>query len=201
VTTERDPDLQTLREVADGDLEAFSALVERHQGRLHALCERMLGDREEARDAVQEVYIKVFKKAGSFRPKGQVFTWIYRIAVNHCLNKLRRKKIVRFFSLGGENDEDGPVLEPRDEAAGPEERMQLRERWAVTRRALDALPASQRPVVILAKFEGLPYRQIAEVMGISEGAVESRLVRAMRHLRSAQEKAFSGVPRTRESQG
>ena len=200
MTTEHDPDLQTLREVAGGDLEAFSALVERHQGRLHALCERMLGDREEARDAVQEVYIKIFEKAGGFRPRGQVFTWIYRIAVNHCLNKLRRRKIVRFFSLGGETD-DGPVFEPRDEAAGPEKRMQMRERWAVTRRSLDALPASQKPVVILAKFEGMSYRQIAEVMGISEGAVESRLVRAMRHLRSAQEKAFSGVPRTRESQG
>jgi RNA polymerase sigma-70 factor (ECF subfamily) len=201
VTIEHDPDLQTLNQVADGDIEAFSALVERHQRRLHALCERMLGDREEARDAVQEVFIKVFKKAGSFRPKGQVFTWIYRIAVNHCLNKLRRRKIVQFFSLGADAEDDRPVFEPRDEAAGPEESLQARERWAVTRRALDSLPASQRPVVVLAKFEGLSYRKIAEVMGISEGAVESRLVRAMRHLRSAQEKAFSGVPRTRESQG
>ena len=201
VTSERDPDLDCLERVADGDIDAFSELVERNQGRLLALCERMLGDREEARDAVQEVLIKVYKKASGFRPRGQVFTWIYRIAVNHCLNRLRRRKIVRFFSLSGDGNDEKPLYEPQDQEAGPEARLQARERWAVTRRALDALPVSQRSVVVLAKFEGLSYRRIAEVMEITESAVESRLVRAMRRLRQSQEKTFSGVPRTRESQG
>ena len=88
---EEDPDRGVLARVAEGDVESFGVLVERHQERLIRLCERMLGEPEEARDAAQEVFLKAFRKAGSFRPRGRVYTWLYRIAVNHCLNRLRRR--------------------------------------------------------------------------------------------------------------
>jgi len=190
-----DPDWELLRRVAAGDTEAFSPLVERHQDKLVRLCERLLGEREEARDAAQEVLLKAFRKAASFKPDGQVFTWLYRIAVNHCLNHLRRRRLVRFFSLaGGENEEGGErVFDPPDPAVGPEGDLEVRQRWRATRRAIDALPESQRMVLILAKFEGLPYREIARTLGITEGAVESRLVRAMRRLAEAQEVAAADV--------
>lgn len=198
--TGADPDWELLQRVAQGDVEAFAPLVERHQARLLRLCERLLGDPEEARDAAQEVFLRVYRRAGSFRPDGQVFTWIYRIAVNFCLNRLRRKRILRFFSLSpdenGENE--GPQLDPIDGAPGPLDRLAARERWEATRQAIDALPANQRAVLILARFEGLSYREIARTLGISEGAVESRLVRAMRRLTAAQE---SGLPRVSRSEG
>ena len=73
--------------------------MERHHRRLLRVCERLLGDREEARDAVQEVLLKVLHKAGGFRPRALVSTWLYRIAVNHCLNVLRRRRLVRMLSL------------------------------------------------------------------------------------------------------
>jgi RNA polymerase sigma-70 factor, ECF subfamily len=192
-----DPDREVLARVAAGDVEAFAPLVERHQVRLLRLCERMLGDVEAARDAVQEVFLKAFARAGSFEPRGQVFTWLYRIAVNHCLNRLRRRKLVRFLRLDDPGDDDASALEPAAAGGGPEAEAATRERWRVTRRAIDALPPGQRAVLVLAKFEGLPYRRIAEALGITEGAVESRLFRAVRRLEAAagatQESAAPGV--------
>ncbi len=194
--TERDPDRDVLTRVAEGDVESFGVLVERHQERLIRLCERMLGDPEAARDAAQEVFLKAFRKAGSFRPRGRVYTWLYRIAVNHCLNRLRRRQVVRFLPFaeagrrrdaGGAGDEPAP-LEPPDGAPDAAARLEARERWQRTRRLIDALPPGQRAVLVLAKFEGLSYRRIAETLGITEGAVESRLFRAMQRLVKAQEK-------------
>src|SRR5689334_8866414 len=81
-----DPDWDLVARIATGDREAFAELVERHHRRLLRVCERLLGDAEDARDAVQEVFLKVMVKAGGFRPKALVSTWLYRVAVNHCLN-------------------------------------------------------------------------------------------------------------------
>ena len=186
----RDPDWDVLARVAEGDSESFTVLVERHQERLARLCHRMLGDAEAGRDAAQEVFLKAFRKAGSYKPRGQVYTWLHRIAVNHCLNRLRRRKLVRFLSFG----EAGPsrsesvseasesLFDPADGAPDADRRVAARERWQRTRELIDKLPAGQRAVLVLAKFEGLSYRQIAETLEITEGAVESRLFRAMRRL-------------------
>ncbi len=194
---EADPDAAVLARVAAGDGGAFESLVWRHQDRLLALCERLLGDREDARDAAQEVFLKAFRKAATFRPEARVSTWLYRIAVNHCLNRLRRHKVVRFLSFGafersGEGagpSEASAGLDPPDGAPGPEAELEARRRWRATRRTIGELPESQRAVLVLARFEGLSYKEIAQVLGITVGAVESRLFRAMRRLEQAQENA------------
>ena len=179
--------------MAAGDAEAFAPLVESHQERLLRLCERLLGDPEEARDAAQEVFLKAYRKAGDVRPAGQVYTWLYRIAVNHCLNKLRRRKLVRFLRWEDPGDRDLPEFDPPDRAPDPAASLATRRRWQATRRAIGKLPENQRAVVVLIRFEGLSYQQTAAVLGITEGAVESRLVRAMRRLEAAQEAGGSGV--------
>ncbi|MEM8963028.1 MAG: RNA polymerase sigma factor [Acidobacteriota bacterium] len=189
-----DPDLLVLERVADGDVEAFAELVDRHRDRLVRLCHRMLGDREEARDAAQDVLVKVFRHAGRFRPRGKVSTWLHSIAVNHCLNRLRRRKIVRFFGFedfgDGGDEESGPVFDPADDAPDPGRRAESRDRWRRTRRHIDALPVNQRAVVVLAKLEGLSYKEVAQTLGVTVGAVESRLFRAMRRLETlAQEES------------
>ena len=189
-----DPGWDALARVAAGETDAFADLVALHQERLLRLCERLLGDVEEARDAAQEVFLKAFRKAGDFRPQGQVYTWLYRIAVNHCLNKLRRRRLVRFLRWEEPaGDADAPRFDPPDGAADPAAALEARRRWQATRRAIGALPAGQRAVLVLARFEGLSYRQIAEVLGITEGAVESRLVRAMRRVEAVQETDISRV--------
>ena len=208
-----DPGWEALARVAAGEVDAFAPLVESHQERLLRLCERLLGDPEEARDAAQEVFLKVFRKAGDIRPirpirpAGQVYTWLYRIAVNHCLNRLRRRRIVRFLRWEDPRSGDEPALDPPDASPGPEAELEARRRWRATRRAIAALPDNQRAVLVLVRFEGLSYRQTAEVLGITEGAVESRLVRAMRRLHAAdtarpdnaQETGASRVPRKEDA--
>jgi len=180
----------------EGDEDAFRRIVERHQNRLIALCQRLLGNREEALDAAQEVFLKTYRKAGSLKQRGELFTWMYRVATNHCLNRIRRRKIVRFLSLSSQPGEDATPLQPVDLSPRPDETVQSKQRWRATERAIGELPENQRLVLLLAKFEGLSYRQIAETLGITEGAVESRLFRAMRNLDKAQEEAPSGVSQT-----
>jgi len=201
--TGSDPDHGILLRAAEGDVESFGVLVERHQKRLVRLCERMLGDSEEARDAAQDVFLKAWRKADSYRPRGKVFTWLYRIAVNHCLNQLRRRKVISLLSFGevgkgrdhgdDRGDDRGVDFDPEDRAPGPAQRLAARQRWHATRRSIEGLPTGQRAVVVLTKFEGLSYRQTAQVLGITEGAVESRLFRAMQNILRAQEKPEQGV--------
>ena len=181
-----DPDWELIVRVAAHDREAFAELVERHHRRLLRVCERLLGDAEDARDAVQEVFLKVLRKAGGFRPHALVSTWLYRIAVNHCLNQLRRRRLVRMISLSPAADDAEAALEPPEERPDAERELASKQRWRATRRAIAALPPSQRTVLVLARFEGLSYREIADTLGITLGAVESRLVRAMRTLDRAQ---------------
>ncbi len=186
-------DWQLLALAGDGDEGAFRTIVERHQDRLVRLCQRLLHDREEALDAAQEVFIKAYRKAGKLEAKGELFTWLYRVATNHCLNKLRRQRIVRFLPIGNPHEEENGWLEPADRASTPDQQLAARQRWQVTQDAISRLPDNQRAVLVLAKFEGLSYRQIAETLEITEGAVESRLFRAMRNLSKAQESTPSGV--------
>jgi len=176
-----------------GDEDAFRSIVERHQDRLVRLCQRLLHDREEALDAAQEVFIKAYRKAGKLEPRGELFTWLYRVATNHCLNRLRRRRIARFLPIGETHGDEAAPLEPADRAPTPDQEVAARERWQATRKAISRLPESQRAVLILAKFEGFSYRQIAETLQITEGAVESRLFRAMRNLSTAQESTQPGV--------
>ena len=185
-----DPDWDLVARIATGDREAFAELVERHHRRLLRVCERLLGDAEDARDAVQEVFLKVMVKAGGVRPRALVSTWLYRVAVNHCLNVLRRRRLRRWVSLSPAEDEEAAApLDPAEERAGPDRELEARRRWARVQRAIADLPARQRAVLVLARFEELSYKEIAETLGITLGAVESRLFRAMRALEKAQEAA------------
>ena len=181
-----DPDWGTLERVAAGDPESFGLLVDRHQQRLQRLCVSLLHDPEEARDAVQEVFLKAYRKAPKYRPRGRVYTWLYRIAVNHCLNRLRRRRIVRFLTFGdltGDGEQDtAATFDPIDERATPDRHLAGRDRWRATRRRIAKLPPNQKAVLVLAKLEGMSYREVAETLDITEGAVESRLFRAMRNL-------------------
>lgn len=182
-------DWAILERVGAGEVDEFATLVARHQTRLHRLCRRLLRDDGAAEDAVQEVFVKLYRKAKTLRPKGELSTWLYRVAVNHCLNGLRRRRLVRFLPLADRESDERPtaILEPVDQGADPEERLAAREAWRQVEKAIERLPSGQRAVLVLARFEGMSYREIAETLGITVGAVESRLFRAMRTLEGTQE--------------
>lgn len=177
---ERDAEWETLRRAANGDEEAFVVVVERNQQRLERVCRGILGDPDQARDAVQEVFLRAYRKGRKTEPRGRLYTWLYRIAVNLCLNRLRRRRVVSFLQLSVQ--EETATFEPVDTGPVPDRVYEARERWARTRERIELLPPSQRAVLVLAKFEGLSYRQIAAALDISVSAVEGRLFRAMRAL-------------------
>lgn len=173
-----------LRRVAEGEGEAFESIVSLYQDRVMAVCYRMLGSRAEAEDAAQEAFLKLYRKASQFKRGGKVFTLLYRIAVNHCLNKLRRRKIVQMvpFVRTRTSDSEDYEFDPVDEAPDPATVLMHRERWGWTKEAIEALPPAQKAVVVLTKFEGLSYKEAAKALNSTVSSVESRLFRAMRKL-------------------
>ena len=178
-------DTELMMRVKAGDQSAFKILVERYQRRVINVVYRLLGNREDAEDVAQETFLKVYLSAKSYKPQAELFTYLYTIATRLALNRLRKRKRLRWFSLDQlqENEEDGSGQEfPADPADQPDVSLEQAEREAVVRRALDALPEAQKTAVVLSRYEGLSYKQIAEVMGTSVSAVESKLHRAKQTL-------------------
>ncbi|MBU4267324.1 MAG: sigma-70 family RNA polymerase sigma factor [Acidobacteria bacterium] len=167
-------DRELLEQAAAGDQAAFAMLVRRHQIRVLNLAYRFSRDRQDAEDLAQEVFLKVWRHARSFKGQAAFSTWLYRLAVNTCLNYRQRKKS-RPKSLPLTAD-----LESRAEAAA--EGLEARQRQDLLGRAMAALPARQKMALILAGFEGKSYEEIAAVMEVSVPAVESLLFRARRNL-------------------
>ncbi len=172
--------------VVEGDRVAFDQLVRRYYRKIYATCYRLLNNREEAEDAVQDVFLKVYRNAASFKQEKRFSTWVYRVAVNHCLNRLRWKKKRRWLSLdrfvrkSGEEENGTRLADFVEEkkVLQPDENLLRAERaWAV-RKAIASLPEQQRVAVILHRYEGLSYKEIADVMGTSVSSVEARLHRA-----------------------
>jgi RNA polymerase sigma-70 factor (ECF subfamily) len=167
-----------------GDKASFDELVLKHKDRLFNLCLRFLGDYQEANDSAQEVFVKVYRSLKRFRFESAFSTWLYRIAVNTCKNKLKsseyrhRKKMVHLDNPG-----DTGALEIRDETRSPLLELEKKERLNLIRRAIDSLPPEQKMVVVLRDIEGVSYEDIAHITGYSLGTVKSRLSRARLDLR------------------
>jgi RNA polymerase sigma-70 factor (ECF subfamily) len=169
-----EPDLELLGLTAAGDQEAFAQLVRRHQANVFSLAYRFSRDRQDAEELTQEIFFKVWRHARSFRGESRFSTWLYRLAVNACLNHRQRKKARPDpLPLAGEH---------AAEAAPGGEDLVAGEREARLKKALDALPARQRMALILASFEDRSYEEIAEALEASVPAVESLLFRARKNL-------------------
>jgi len=163
-----------------GDGASFALLAARYAGPLYALASRYLGRREDAEEVRQEALMKAFAQARRFDPDGRFRSWIYRIALNLCHDRRRRSRRLRWSSLA---DEAEPAADP---AADLLERREDAER---VRLALRALPEEQRTVLVLKEYEGLKFREIAEVLECPESTVKSRLYRGLTALRSRLEEA------------
>ena len=156
-----------------GDPQAFEELVEETHRRVFTLAYRLVGDRHEAEDVAQDAYLKVFRSIRGFRGEASFDTWLYRIVSNTAITHLRRRG--RFGDLAKEADEIVQLPEP-GAAADPVDRDEVH-------RALAALPAAQRSVLMLKDVYGFSCAEIGEQMGLSEGAVKVRLHRARKRLK------------------
>jgi RNA polymerase sigma-70 factor (ECF subfamily) len=181
-----DDDLCLVRESLEGNQLSFQLLVERHQDRMFSLVRHFTRSAVEVEDIVQETFLKAFRRLSSFEAQSSFSTWLYRIAVNTALDFLKRR---------GRNPvravEDPEVL--AEHGAGPElgspkvltpdARLEREEVARITHEVLDHLPEIFRQVLVLREFESLAYQEMADVLGISIGTIESRLFRARARFR------------------
>ncbi len=166
------------------DHAAFARLVERWEGPIQRLCARMTGDLHRAEDLAQEAFTRVFSRRRDFEPSGRFSTWLWRIAINLCHDELRRRQRRPEWSLDAMEDSGGPggADSLPDNAPSPAELTERLEQAELVRRALLRLPETQRTVVVLRHYEGLKFTEIAEVLGIPEGTVKSRMFDALERL-------------------
>ena len=168
--------------------EAFDEIVIRNQDRVYTLCFRILGNRDDAVDCSQEVFIKVYRSLGNFQHKSALATWIYRIAVNTCRNLIDRREYrssSRLLSLGTGFD-SGTAQEDRIAGDGfdPVETFERGEMNSLIMEAINSLPEAQRIVVLLRDVEGKSYEEISGITGLKDGTIKSKLARARSRLRS-----------------
>ncbi|MBB6437295.1 RNA polymerase sigma factor SigM [Streptomyces candidus] len=161
-----------------GEPDAFGELVRRHRNRLWAVALRTLGDREEAADAVQDALVSAYRAAHTFRGQSAVTTWLHRITVNACLDRVR-KAASRRTSPMDDNERLEQLLEPHESAEAPAERQDLHRELLA---ALRTLPADQRAALVLVDMQGYPVAEAAEVLGVPTGTVKSRCARGRARL-------------------
>ncbi len=176
---------EQIRRCQAGDVNAFEELIGEYENKILNYCFRMLGNRSDAEDAAQEVFVKVFRFMGSFTGQSAFSTWLYKIASNVCLDFMRKAKrqtadTVSIYQYNAEGDEF--VLPILDTAPTPYEHAQLSEAQRALLKALEQLGEDQKQVIILRDIEGLSYEEIARIIDAAPGTVKSRINRARRAL-------------------
>jgi RNA polymerase sigma-70 factor (ECF subfamily) len=178
------PDQELIAATLAGSEAAFEGLVVRYQDRLFRLLGRYCRDAVECEDLAQEVFLKVFRKLHTFQGDSQFFTWLYRIAVNAATDHISRASTRRLKLV-----EDDSALEERNERDdSPLAPLLSAELAGAVRAIVDALPEKFRTVLVLREYEDLSYTEIAEVLGVQMGTVESRLFRARQRVKEALER-------------
>jgi RNA polymerase sigma-70 factor (ECF subfamily) len=179
-------DRQLVRRLRDRDEQAFRELLAEHRDKVYNLTLRMLGNRAEAEDVAQEVFITVFKTIDSFREEAKLSTWLYRVAVNHCKNRIKY--------LARRHDRDKDQLDESNEAAAtssspappvprPDRAVEGAQMERVLQEAIGTLDEDHRVLVVLRDVEDLSIEEICEITGLPDGTVKSRLHRARLALR------------------
>ncbi|MEM7048984.1 MAG: sigma-70 family RNA polymerase sigma factor [Acidobacteriota bacterium] len=170
-------DLQIVERHRYGDDSAFEEVYAHHAEMVFNLSWRLSGNRDQASDLTQEVFLRVFRHLAKFRGGASLKTWIYRIALNHCRSELGR---TRLPAVSDDEETLGRLPDPR---RSPEERAAAEDAGRQVAKALGGLPRRFREAVVLRDLEGLTYLEIAEVTGVRVGTVRSRLARGRERLR------------------
>ena len=196
VITDRD----IIKGILAGQRNNYQLLVERYQSLVFRTCLGFIHNKEDADDLTQEVFIQAYQSLKNFKGESSFSTWLYRIAVNASLNKVRRasrfnflKRFDTIFSSGKEADKTHPDIYAKD----PEEILLQAEQAEWVQKALDSLPEKQRTAIILSKYDDLSQKEIAKVLKTSEGAVEALLQRARTNLGKKLVKGYKKIKNDR----
>lgn len=183
MTTDERTDAELLTAHVQGDADAFASLFARHRDRLWAVALRTMGNPDDAADGLQDGLIAAYRRAGSFRGEAQVTTWLHRVVVNACLDRLRAAKVRRTETLPDDLDEQGDrgslatsgPVDPADAAVADERRR-------LVLAALSRLPVEQRAALVLVDMEGFSVAEAAGMLDCAEGTVKSRCSRGRARL-------------------
>jgi len=178
-----DQDTPLIRRFQEGDGSAFEELFITYQSKVFNTAYRMLGNYEDARDMAQDVFIRAHKSLRRFRGDSRFYTWLYRITVNSCINKLKSQKTTVSFSDCDESWERTKSPLSWSPNRGPIKRLEEKELQRHVQNGINSLPGRYRSVIVLRDIQGLRYQEIAEVLGCSLEAVRSSLYRARQELR------------------
>ena len=176
VTLTNPTDADLVQACLEGDRHAFDTIVERHQRVVYRVCYRFTGTHEDASDLAQDVFVRAYKGLRSFKGQASLATWLYRIAVNACLNQAASKKTMEPLAPVCVDD-----LRSTDEA--PVDAVLRSERAKHVRAAIRNLPPRQRATLILRVYHELPHEEIARILGSSVGAVKANFFHALSNLR------------------
>ncbi|MFB3117571.1 MAG: RNA polymerase sigma factor [Myxococcota bacterium] len=194
-------DLEAVARAAKGDHEAFRVLVTRYQGRAYRLALRVMRDEEQARDVVQEAFLKAYRSLDRFEARSSFYTWFYRVVMNLCIDAKRRQPPGRMVEWDEGHALEAPVgtgldaVDPaRQQASGPAGDLERAELRQAIRRAIEVLPDDARQTLLLREVDGLSYSEIAKSLGIPKGTVMSRLHHARRRLRALLAEQGVGKP-------
>lgn len=163
---------------AQGQEAAFRLLVQRWERDVQSFLTHMLGSADEAEDLAQDTFVQVYRKADSYRPAGKFKSWLFRIAGNRARSRLRRRGILRWIRF------DPEVHDRGGRGGEPDADLERAEREEAIRTALAGLPDRQREALVLHRFQGMRYKEVATVMATTVPGVESLIQRALAALRS-----------------
>lgn len=175
--------------VARGGADAFEILLGRHANSIATFCYAFCRDRGRSEDLTQEIFLRVFRNAKSYRPVAKFTTWLYRVAANLCINEAKKAKLRKTVSLDGPVGSDPDASRIVEKMAtgdpGPLTTAERREAGRLIEEAIAALPDDQRTTLVLVERQNLPYKDIAEILGVTVSAVKMRVKRARENLREA----------------
>jgi RNA polymerase sigma-70 factor (ECF subfamily) len=180
-----DPDADLMMRVKKGDMDAFHTLFDKHKEGIVNFCYRYCGHRAIGEELAQEVFIRVYKAAGRYRPKARFTTWLYRIATNLCLNELRKGEYRQQIESLNQNERRGKHAESTYRPGPtPETQYQEREQVDLVQRGLSQLPHRQRAALLLRIKGEFSYREIAEQLGCTENHVKVLIYRGRQRLKA-----------------
>ncbi|PYQ33995.1 MAG: hypothetical protein DMF57_07555 [Acidobacteria bacterium] len=172
-------DQELMRLVQAGDFSPASEIYDRYSSRIYNFAYRFLRNSEAAEDATQEVFVKMLKHANQFHGDAKLSTWLFSITANWCRDYLRKA------DNRAKDSEDVLVTLPAPSEFSPDRTLEQRENQLRIQKALTALTPEQREAILLSRYQGLSYAEIAQISGCSEGAVKTRVFRAMETLKKA----------------
>jgi RNA polymerase sigma-70 factor (ECF subfamily) len=182
-----------------GDTDAFAKLVDRYQQRVFWVARGMLGNDEDARDAAQEAFIRVYRSLERFDLRLKFYTWLYQIVVNLCIDARRKRARSRTDPIDETTHEDADHastldVSPWRPGTHPAQNAQNRELAGQIQKALDKLSDNHRRILVLREVDGLSYEELAELLGISKGTVMSRLFHARQNMQKMLRNELSLLP-------